>query len=298
MLVQSANDMAITIAEGVSGTVENFVTLMNDAAREIGMKETHFANPNGLYAPNQFTSARDLARVVQRILSEFPEQRAYFSIGGIDTSVGYRSNTNGLIGRYPGADGMKTGFICPSGFNLVSTALQRGRRLVAVVLGAESGAMRVKRSARLLDYGFGGATGTGKRLEDLTPSSVTTPPDLRAKVCSHDLGETTMDDMPSPSMTTKLTERNFASVLPVAFGPTGKSAYAPIARNIGMPDLPISTLPSATTTGGKSKAKDGKAIMTASINQDERDQTEVSTFGMEPLMLTTGVNIGIPGFFQ
>ena len=298
MLVQSANDMAITIAEGVGGTVENFVILMNEASRDIGMRETHFANPNGLYAADQYTSARDLALLVQKILKEFPEQHAYFAIGGIDTAVGFRGNTNGLIGRYPGADGMKTGFICPSGFNLVSTAERQGRRLIAVVLGAESGVMRVMRSARLLDYGFADAKNSGKLLADLLPSSVITPPDLRAKVCDHDLGETAMDDMPAPSISTKLGERNFASVLPVAFGPNGKTAYAPMARNIGMPDLPLSSLPIIIATGGKTRPKGTKPIMTASINQDERDQTEVSTFGMEPLMLTGGVRVGIPGFFQ
>lgn len=298
MLVQSANDMAITVAEGVGGTVENFVTLMNDAVKDIGMRETHFANPNGLFAPNQMTSARDLALLVQRILTEFPDQHAYFAIGGIDTAVGFRGNTNGLIGRYPGADGMKTGFICPSGFNLVSTAIRQNRRLIAIVLGAESGAMRVMRSARLLDYGFADAKGTGKLISELASSSITTPPDLRTQVCDHDLAETAMDDMPLPSATTRLVERTYAAVLPVSFGPNGRSSYAPVARNFGMPDLPITRLPNVIATGEGKKSKAGKAVLTASINQDERDQTVPSTFGMESTMLTGGIRLGIPGFFQ
>lgn len=298
MLVQSANDMAITIAEGVGGTVENFVSLMNAAVKDVGMYETHFVNPNGLFAPNQQTSARDLALLVRRILSEFPEQHSYFAIGGIDTDVGFRGNTNGLIGRYPGADGMKTGFICPSGFNLVSTAIRNNRRLIAVVLGAESGYMRVARSARLLDYGFSDAKASGKFLADLGPSNNTTPPDLRSKICDTDLPDTDMSDMPQPSSVTKLGERSFASVLPVTFGANGRSAFASVARNFGMPDLPPAVLPRVIATGGALRSKGTKSATAPSINQDERDQTQMSTFGMESSMLTGGIKIGISGFFQ
>lgn len=297
MLVQSANDMAITVAEGVGGRVEDFVVLMNKAAKDIGMKDTQFANPNGLYAPNQYTSARDLALLTRQIITEFPDYKSYFSISGLDAETGFRGNTNGLIGRYPGATGMKTGFICPSGFNLVGTASRGGRHLVAIVLGTESGAKRVARAARLLDYGFADQPSTGKTLADLRPSGTTTPPDLRLKICGGQIAERSLDDMPLPSKVTSLGERSYADLQRVRFGANSRTAYAPQARNFGMPDLPVSTLP-AIVASGKSKQKDPRAIMTASINQDERDQTEPSTFGMESPMLTGGIQIGIPGFFQ
>lgn len=297
MLVQSANDMAITVAEGVGGRVEDFVALMNKAAKEIGMKDTQFANPNGFYSPHQYTSARDLALLTQRIIAEFPEYKSYFSISGLDAETGFRGNTNGLLGRYPGADGMKTGFICPSGFNLVGTAQRNGRHLIAVVLGTESGAKRVARAARLLDYGFADQPSTGKTLADLPPSKTTTPPDLRMKVCGGHMAERSLDDMPLPSKVTSLGERTYADMQRVRFGANSRTAYAPQARNFGMPDLPGAALPPIVVSG-KSKSKDLRAITTASINQDERDQTEPSTFGMESPMLTGGVQIGIPGFFQ
>lgn len=297
MLVQSANDMAITVAEGVGGRVEDFVALMNKAAKEIGMKDTQFANPNGLYAPNQYTSARDLAVLARRIITEFPEHKSYFSISGLDAETGFRGNTNGLIGRYPGADGMKTGFICPSGFNLVATAARDGRRLIAVVLGTESGAMRVARSARLLDYGFFDQPSTQKTLADLPPSKTSTPPDLRMKICGGQIVERSLSDMPMPSKVTALGERTYADLQRVRFGANSRTAYAPAARNFGLPDLPASALPAIVATG-KGTQKDPRAIVTASINQDERDQTEPSTFGMESPMLTGGIQIGIPGFFQ
>lgn len=297
MLVQSANDMAITVAEGVGGRVEDFVALMNKAAKEIGMNETRFANPNGLFSPDQYTSARDLALLTRQIIAEFPEYQSYFGISVLDTETGFRGNTNGLIGRYPGATGMKTGFICPSGFNLVGTALRGDRHLIAIVLGTESGAKRVARAARLLDYGFSDLPSTGKALADLPPSKTTSPPDLRIKICGGQIIERSLDDMPSPTKATSLGERTYADLQRVRFGANAHSSYAPQARNFGMPDLPRSTRPSIAANS-KSKSKDPHVMMTASINQDERDQTEPSTFGMESPMLTGGVQIGIPGFFQ
>lgn len=297
MLVQSANDMAITVAEGVGGRIEDFVVLMNKAAKEIGMKDTQFANPNGLFSPNQYSSARDLAILTRQIITEFPEYKSYFSISGLEAETGFRGNTNGLIGRYPGATGMKTGFICPAGFNLVGTASRGGRHLIAIVLGTESGAMRVARAARLLDYGFADSPSTGKILADLPPSKISTPPDLRTKICGGQMAERSLDDMPLPSKITSLGERTFANLERVRFGANSRSAYAPQARNFGMPDLPVSALPSIVASGA-SKSKDKRVITTASINQDERDQTEPSTFGMESTMLTGGIQIGIPGFFQ
>lgn len=297
MLVQSANDMAITVAEGVGGRVEDFVALMNKAAKDIGMKSTKFSNPNGFFAPTQYTSARDLAILTRQILIEFPEYKFYFGISGLEAETGFRGNTNGLIGRYPGATGMKTGFICPSGFNLVGTAMRNGRHLIAVVLGTESGAKRVARAARLLDYGFADHPSTGKTLADLIPSKTTTPPDLRTKICGGQIAELALNDMPLPSKATSLGERMHSNLQHVRFGANARSAYAPKARNFGRPDLPVSTFPELVASG-KPKSKEQRPLTTASINQDERDQTEPSTFGMESPMLTGGVHIGIPGFFQ
>lgn len=166
LMVKSANDIAIAIAEGVSGSVENFAAEMNAAAQRLGMTQSNFVNPNGLPDAGQVTSARDLAILARALLREFPEHDIYWRIPAIKFGKRVLRNYNRLIDRYPGADGMKTGFICASGFNLVATATRNGRRLIGVVLGAPSSPVRAEKTARLLESGFSNS-GT---LSWLTPS--------------------------------------------------------------------------------------------------------------------------------
>ena len=154
MLVKSANDIAMAVGENVGGSQAAFALRMNAEAQRLGMTGTHFVNPNGLYSPDQYTTARDLALLVMAIRSEFPQYAPWFSIEGL--AVGKKSipNYNLLIGRYPGADGMKTGFVCSSGFNMIGSATRNGRTLVAVVLGEKSAVSRAETAAKLLDQGF------------------------------------------------------------------------------------------------------------------------------------------------
>jgi D-alanyl-D-alanine carboxypeptidase len=166
LMVKSANDMAVVLAEGVSGSIENFAAEMNRNAQRLGMTQTNYVNPNGLPADEQITSARDLAILARALIREFPEYDAYWHLPGIKFGKRVVRNYNTLLGRYPGADGMKTGFICASGFNLVASATREGRRLIAVVLGAPSSAVRAVKAAQLLELGF---TSSGP-LSWLTPS--------------------------------------------------------------------------------------------------------------------------------
>lgn len=154
MLVKSANDIAMAVGENIGGSQAGFAIRMNAEAARLGMTGTHFVNPNGLFSPDQYTTARDLALLVMAIRKEFPQYAPWFSIEGL--AVGKRAipNYNLLIGRYPGADGMKTGFVCPSGFNMIGSATRNGRTLVAVVLGEKSAISRAETAARLLDQGF------------------------------------------------------------------------------------------------------------------------------------------------
>jgi D-alanyl-D-alanine carboxypeptidase len=187
MMVKSANDMAVLLAEGVSGSIEKFADEMNDAARELGMTQTSYVNPNGLPAEGQITSARDLAILARALIREFPEYDLYWHIPAIKFGRRIMRNYNPLIDRYPGADGMKTGFICASGFNLVATATRNDKRLIAVVLGAPSSAARTVHAAQLLEKGFNGeslswltpALGT---VEELKPVD-TSPPNLHDDIC-------------------------------------------------------------------------------------------------------------------
>ncbi len=187
MLVKSANDMAVVLAEGVGGSIDGFSVMMNDAAQKLGMTQTSYVNPNGLPADGQITSARDLAILARAILHDLPEYDYFFHIPSIRYGRRVTQNFNKLIGRYPGADGFKTGFICASGYNLVGSATRNGRRLIAVVLGASSGRMRAVRAAQLLERGFDGdalgwlhpSLGT---VDQLVPVDAS-PPNLRDEMC-------------------------------------------------------------------------------------------------------------------
>jgi D-alanyl-D-alanine carboxypeptidase len=161
MLIKSANDIAVAIGETVAGSEPAFINMMNAEAKRIGMTSSHFVNPNGLPGPGQYTTARDLAVLAITIKREFPQYAAYFAYEGFTTGKKNYPNFNMLIGRFDGADGMKTGFICASGFNQVSSATRNGRAVVSVVLGAESLGGRADESARLLQLGLT-SSGAGK----------------------------------------------------------------------------------------------------------------------------------------
>jgi len=183
LMVKSPNDVAVMVAEGVSGSVEAFADEMNAAGQRLGLRESHFVNPNGLHNPAHVSSARDMALIAGALLREFPDQAGLFDIGAIQLGNRYIPNHNGLLGRYPGADGMKTGFTCPAGFNIVASASRSGRRLIVVVLGAPTARSRNVEAAELFDRGFA-MSGGGGSLESLPPGSGAAP-NMRADVCLH-----------------------------------------------------------------------------------------------------------------
>ena len=154
LIVESANDVAVMIAEGVAGSQEAFVQRMNEAAQNLGMTRTNFANVNGLPDERQFTTARDLAKLSRAIIIAFPEHADLFTTVEVQVGKQIMRTHNGLLLSLPGADGMKTGFICNSGFNVVASATRDGRKLVAVVLGEQSLATRRVRATDLLENGF------------------------------------------------------------------------------------------------------------------------------------------------
>ena len=154
MMVKSANDMAVLLAEGVDGSIDDFAQEMTETAHKLGMSESSFVNPNGLPADGQIVSARDLAMLARALLHDFSDYSFYWHIPAIKWGHRVVRNYNPLLGRYVGADGMKTGFICASGFNLVATAQRDNKRLIAVVLGATSGAARAMKAAQMLEGGF------------------------------------------------------------------------------------------------------------------------------------------------
>lgn len=184
MLVKSANDIAMAVGENVGGSQAAFADRMNAEATRLGMNGTHFVNPNGLYSPDQYTTARDLAVLVMAIRREFPQYAPWFSIEGLAVGKKAIPNYNLLIGRYPGADGMKTGFVCPSGFNMIGSATRNGRTLVAVVLGEKSAVTRAETAAKLLDQGFDTPAAGSATVTTLAPYGDTVSPnDMKDEVC-------------------------------------------------------------------------------------------------------------------
>ncbi|WP_331280880.1 D-alanyl-D-alanine carboxypeptidase [Litchfieldella xinjiangensis] len=154
LIIRSANDVAVVVAEALGGTEQGFARMMNDKARTMGMMSTHFNNPSGLPDPSQVSTARDLATLSMRLMNDFPQHYHRFS----ETRFTYRGTThnghNRLLTNYAGADGLKTGYIRASGFNVATSAIRNGRRIVAVVMGGFTAQSRDAHMVDLLDRGF------------------------------------------------------------------------------------------------------------------------------------------------
>ena len=290
LMVESPNDIAVTIAEGVAGSVEAFADDMNRAAAHLGMHESHFVNPNGLSAPDHHVSARDLALVARALLIEFPDEAKLFDIGELALGKKRIQNTNSLLGRYPGMDGMKTGFTCAAGWNLVATAFRGGRRLIVVVLGGPTADLRNEMVVDLLDRGFAGIDQPHGSILGLPASTPAAPPDLHDQACAKD-GPVTADfaaevaqlDAPlsSSASIAALANPDNAPLAPVGAAPnTGVAAriaalpapvFTPLAVRIGAdpgyhgvvaqpraPHAPLGTATKPMTADAAAKKRPGK----------------------------------------
>ncbi|WP_123809187.1 D-alanyl-D-alanine carboxypeptidase family protein [Kyrpidia tusciae] len=167
--VHSANDAAVAIAEYVGGSVGQFVKRMNEKAQELGLTQTHFVNPDGLHDPNHYTTAMDMAILARDLITKYPEVLDYTKIHDmwIRNHTFNVSATNNLLGKYPGMDGLKTGFTDQAGYCLTATAQQGGVRLISVIMKDPDDQSRQKDTTALLDYGF----------KNFTPLSLLKPGD-------------------------------------------------------------------------------------------------------------------------
>lgn len=186
ILVKSANDLSHAISETLGGSVEGFSAKMNAAARRIGMTDSNFVNAHGLPDRRQVTTAHDMAVLARALYDDFPRHEDMFRLPRVTVKGKTYKNYNGLIGQYPGADGMKTGYTCASGFNLVASASRRGRRVIAVVLGASTSQQREAVAATLLEKGFskGFFSFAAPRLASLPRGATAQPVDMRPYTCS------------------------------------------------------------------------------------------------------------------
>lgn len=161
ILTKSANDVSVALAEAVGGTASGFMARMNATAAELGMVDTRYDNPHGLPNRLQVTTARDTGLLMSDLVRRFPDHADLFNMSGVRLGNRTFRNHNVLIRRFPGATGMKTGFICSSGFNIAASARGDGRHLGAVVFGGLTGRERNERTAELLAKGFEAAANGG-----------------------------------------------------------------------------------------------------------------------------------------
>ena len=184
MLVKSANDVAMAIAETVGGSEAGFVGKMNDAASRMGLTATHYENPNGLHDPLQVTSARDLAVLSLYIRQSFPQYLPIFGTGTVVLDGKELDSENKLLSGFAGTTGMKTGFVCASGLNMVATVERNGRKMLAVVLGGQSARERNERAAELILRGLSGAVQpTGRTVLTLGNNPGAVPVNMRPRIC-------------------------------------------------------------------------------------------------------------------
>ena len=251
MIVQSGNDATMALAEGVGGTAERFVQLMNDQAKALGMTNTRYKNPEGLTEPGHSTTARDLATLSTRLYRDFPEFVHYYAIKKYrypGTPASNDSNRNLLLFRDPTVDGLKTGHTNAAGYCLVATAKRdfpnlSGRRLLSVVLGAASESARANESQKLLNWGYSAYEGV--KLFD-AGKPVATPKVWKGKASELKLGR------PEPI---------------VVAVPSGTAAQ--IKTEIARPDPLVAPF------------KQGQAVATLKVKQGEQPLTEVPLVALE-----------------
>ena len=197
LLIKSANDVSVAIAESVSGSVQRFAQRMTSDARSLGMSGSQFVNPHGLHDRRQVTTARDMALLVQALHKDYPQYRDMFETPSV---LAPRRTKNGktiqrlyysynlLLERYRGADGFKTGFVCASGYNFIGSATRSGRRVAAVVLGRDSQTSRAVDAAKLLTEAFQQPLAAGQPINQLKPAGdvPTAPRNMRSVMCSQE----------------------------------------------------------------------------------------------------------------
>lgn len=184
MLVKSANDMAVAIAETLAGSTEAYAAEMNATAVALGLTRTHYDNVNGLPDDGQVTTARDLAVLAIDLRRTFPQYDEIYTTQSVQIGKVSLKASNGLLSKLAGTTGMKTGYICSSGLNIVATVRRGGRELLAVVLGRASVRERDQTAAKLLLGGFSGQyPDRGKNVVNITDNGAAAPIDMKPLLC-------------------------------------------------------------------------------------------------------------------
>uniref|UniRef100_B8DKB4 Serine-type D-Ala-D-Ala carboxypeptidase n=1 Tax=Nitratidesulfovibrio vulgaris (strain DSM 19637 / Miyazaki F) TaxID=883 RepID=B8DKB4_NITV9 len=255
MAVSSGNDASVATAEHIGGNVDNFVQMMNAKARALGMKNSVFRNPHGLPAAGQHTTARDMLALSRAYLAQYPEALRYHSTRYIKHNKVITTNKNPLLGNCEGADGLKTGWVFASGYNLISTVKRGKTRLLAVVLGAETTQARAQEVNRLVEAGFRSVAGGGKSVSTLLA-------DMRPADYALNLHKTNSEAYAELRKTSKATKARKTSV---AAAKASEDAKAATAQKKSKKKKAAATAEKATSakTAQKTAPKAAKAAASA-----------------------------------
>jgi D-alanyl-D-alanine carboxypeptidase len=221
LVTRSANDAAVLLAEGLAGSEEAFARLMTQKARQLGMSSTVFRNASGLPNSEQVTTARDLAKLANALLRDYPHYYAIFSVQSYPYRGRTLENHNRMLGNYEGADGLKTGYTNASGFNLVMSAVRDNRRLIGVVMGGTSAAQRDRTMAALMDRGF--ALAQAMQLSPWT--SVRKPASARYTAAQFDPGASFAEAYRPPATPSKQVSPKYAGFVPPAPAAPAPAAF-------------------------------------------------------------------------
>jgi D-alanyl-D-alanine carboxypeptidase len=256
LMVKSANDVAVAVAENIAGSVPAFVSEMNRQAALLGLTGTRFANPHGLPDPGQSTTARDMALLGFALWQRFPQYRSYFRISAIRYRETVMPTPNALLDYYRGANGMKTGFICAAGYNVVATATRAGHTLLVVLLGESSLESRAITAAQLFDGGFALLANSPRAAITgfLPASSVAAPIDRRPEICPP--GTALAGEIADEALLTAAIGPRLGLPVPIVVTTGGANMDRPILSNVPLPRakpplpadaLGIATAPPAAT---------------------------------------------------
>jgi D-alanyl-D-alanine carboxypeptidase len=257
LLVKSANDIAVAISEAVGGKEPQFVATMNQSAQALGMVSTHYDNPHGLPDPGQVTTARDTALLARALWTTFPEYRSYLGIPAIKAGKEILTSENQLLERYRGTNGMKTGFTCSAGYNLIASATRNGQTLIAVVLGEDSWNDVAEHAASLLNAGFNPPSNDSSIHPELaafesTPSSGAAVDMTDYGICQPKAKDQQVAEQGSQSAPSSL-EPRFVLMNPVVVTTGG-------ADRPGKPAPTVAAIAGKTTTAAAVPAPKGPAV--------------------------------------
>ncbi|MES0812534.1 D-alanyl-D-alanine carboxypeptidase family protein [Roseibium sp. SCPC15] len=294
ILIKSANDVAVALGEAVAGSEKAFIDTMNAEARRLGMTQTHFTNPHGLPDNRQVTSARDMAILAMALRRDFPESGNFYNHPGIRFGKKtLRSANREFLLRVPGANGMKTGYICNSGYNVAASVTRRGRTLIAVILGAGSGLERTAFAREIFDKGFK-KRGGGTKVTSLTGSSGNPPadgycrrnksPGAKGYMARYDMenksggllafagvGKNKKKEIDASGFTKANGKPDWAKILDRTLGPR-RVVYRPLQVGLGKPTGTPSKSASASASTASIPAED---IPTPTANPMRRAKSEI-----------------------